>query len=92
VKNPKITIITVSYNSERTIKTTLDSVKYQKYKNIEHLIIDGNSNDKTLAIVKEYPHIKKIISEPDKGIYDAMNKGIKISTGDIIGLTHVTQI
>ena len=88
MKNPKITIITVSYNSERTIKTTLDSVKYQKYKNIEHLIIDGNSNDKTLAIVKEYPHIKKIISEPDKGIYDAMNKGIKISTGDIIGFLN----
>ena len=88
VKNPKITIVTVSYNSERTLKTTLDSVKSQTYKNIEHLIIDGNSNDKTLSIIKEYPHIKKIISEPDKGIYDAMNKGIKIATGDIIGFLN----
>ena len=88
MKNPKITIVTVSYNSERTIKTTLDSVKYQKYKNIEHLIVDGNSSDKTIEIAKEYPHIKKIISEPDKGIYHAMNKGIKISTGDIIGFLN----
>jgi len=84
----KITIISVSYNSERTIRSTLESVKNQKYKNIEHLIIDGNSTDKTISIIKEYPHIKKVVSEPDKGIYDAMNKGIEIATGDIIGFLN----
>ena len=84
----KITIITVCYNSEKTIKTTLDSVANQTFKKIEHIIIDGKSSDKTISIVKKYPHIKKIISEPDKGIYDAMNKGIKIATGDIIGFLN----
>ena len=84
----KITIITVCYNSEKTIKTTLDSVANQTFKKIEHIIIDGKSTDKTISIVKKYPHIKKIISEPDRGIYDAMNKGIKIATGDIIGFLN----
>ncbi len=87
-KNLKITIITVSYNSEKTIKTTLSSVASQTFKNIEHIIIDGKSTDKTIPIVKKYSHVKKIISEPDQGIYDAMNKGIKISTGDIIGFLN----
>jgi glycosyltransferase involved in cell wall biosynthesis len=86
--NLKITIITVCYNSEKTIKTTLGSVANQTFEKIEHLIIDGKSTDKTISIVKEYPHVKKIISEPDKGIYDAMNKGIKIASGDIIGFLN----
>ncbi|MDB3947347.1 glycosyltransferase [Candidatus Pelagibacter sp.] len=80
----KISIITVCLNSEKTIKTTLDSVANQSFKLIEHIIIDGKSTDKTISIVKKYSHITKIISEPDKGIYDAMNKGIKIANGDII--------
>jgi glycosyltransferase involved in cell wall biosynthesis len=83
-KKLKISIITVSYNSEKTIKTSLNSVKCQTHKKIEHIIIDGNSADKTVSIVKQYPHISKIISEPDDGIYDAMNKGLQIATGDII--------
>jgi glycosyltransferase involved in cell wall biosynthesis len=83
-KKLKITIITVTYNSEKTIKKTLNSVKDQIYKKIEHIIIDGNSIDKTVSIAKQYPHISKILSEPDDGIYDAMNKGINIATGDII--------
>ena len=87
-KKTKITLITVSYNSDKTIKNTLDSVKSQKYTEIEHLIIDNKSSDKTLEIAKTYPHIKKIISEPDKGIYDAMNKGIKIANGDVIGFLN----
>ena len=84
----KISIISVCYNSERTIRSTLESVENQKYKNIEHLIIDGGSTDKTISIIKEYPHIKKVISESDEGIYDAMNKGIEIATGDIIGFLN----
>jgi glycosyltransferase involved in cell wall biosynthesis len=88
VKNLKITIITVCYNSEKYIKNTLDSVACQKFKNIEHLIIDGNSTDETVKLVQNYPHIKKIISESDKGIYHAMNKGLRIATGDIIGFLN----
>ena len=84
MKKRKVTIITVCLNSEKTIRMTLNSVQNQKYREIEHLIVDGHSKDKTVSIVKEYPHVKKVISEPDKGIYDAMNKGLKIATGDII--------
>jgi len=87
-KNLKLSIITVCYNSEKTIKKTLNSVATQVYKKVEHIVIDGKSIDKTISIVKQYPHIKKIISEPDKGIYDAMNKGIKIAKGDIIGFLN----
>lgn len=87
-KKLKISIITVSYNSEKTIKTALNSVKDQTYKEIKHIIIDGNSSDKTISIAKQYPHIHKIISEPDDGIYYAMNKGLKIATGDIIGFLN----
>jgi glycosyltransferase involved in cell wall biosynthesis len=87
-KKLKISIITVSYNSEKTIKTALNSVKDQTYKKIEHIIIDGNSVDKTVSIAKQYPNINKIISEPDGGIYDAMNKGINIASGEIIGFLN----
>jgi glycosyltransferase len=81
----KVSIITVTYNSEKTIRDTLASVAAQDYSTIEHIIVDGLSTDKTISIVKEYPHVAKIISEKDEGIYDAMNKGIKASTGDVIG-------
>ena len=84
----KVSIITVTYNSEKTIRDTLESVNIQTWKNIEHVIIDGKSSDKTIEIVKSFPHIKKIISEKDSGIYDAMNKGIKIATGDILGFLN----
>jgi glycosyltransferase involved in cell wall biosynthesis len=87
-KKLRITIITVSYNSEKTLNTTLKSVQNQNYRNIEHIIVDGASSDKTLSIVKKFAHIKKIISKKDKGIYDAMNKGLKIATGDIIGFLN----
>ncbi len=88
----KLSIITICYNSEKTIKSTLDSVASQTYKIIEHIVVDGSSTDSTMCIIKKYPHIKKIISEPDKGIYDALNKGIKISSGDIIGILHADDI
>jgi glycosyltransferase involved in cell wall biosynthesis len=81
----KISIITVCYNSEKTIYDTLQSVSNQVFVDIEHIIVDGASSDSTLAIVNQFPHVTKVISEPDKGIYDAMNKGIAMATGDIIG-------
>jgi glycosyltransferase involved in cell wall biosynthesis len=86
--NMKVSVITACFNSEATIGDTLESVASQTYKNVEHIIIDGNSKDNTLQIVKRFPHVSKIISEPDNGIYDAMNKGIKSSTGDIISILN----
>lgn len=92
MKQKKISIITVCYNSEKTIRDTLESVLKQKYDNYEYIIVDGESNDRTLEIVKEYEEKfkgkMKYISEKDNGIYDAMNKGIKMSTGEIIGLLN----
>lgn len=84
----KISIITVCYNSEKTISKTLESILYQSFKDVEHIIIDGKSTDSTLSIISKFLHNKKVISEPDKGIYDAMNKGIEIATGDIIGFLN----
>jgi glycosyltransferase involved in cell wall biosynthesis len=85
----KISIITVTYNSDSTIKDTLESVANQSYSNIEHIIIDGLSKDNTLATVKKFPHVSKVISEKDKGIYDAMNKGVQLATGDVIGILMI---
>ncbi|MBU0561089.1 MAG: glycosyltransferase [Bacteroidetes bacterium] len=82
---PKFTIITVCYNSAKTIERTILSVISQNYKNIEYIIIDGASTDNSLSIIDKYRNrIDQIVSEKDIGIYDAMNKGLKISTGDII--------
>lgn len=85
----KISIITATYNSASTIKECIESVNAQTYKNIEHIIIDGASKDNTLEIINNLPNrVTKIVSEPDKGIYDAMNKGIKSATGDVIGILN----
>lgn len=85
----KVSIITVSYNSEKTIEDTIKSVLSQDYPNIEYVIIDGASKDATLEIVRKYrDKITQVISEKDKGIYDAMNKGIALATGDIIGILN----
>lgn len=88
----KISIITTTFNSEKTIEETLQSVLSQKYEEFEHIIVDGASKDKTMEIVKKYEDQykgkMKYISESDKGIYDAMNKGIEMATGDIIGLLN----
>lgn len=88
----KISIITATFNSGRTIRDTIESVLRQTYTDFEYIIKDGGSKDDTLAIVKEYaPKFGdkiKAISEPDQGIYDAMNKGIQMATGDVIGILN----
>ena len=88
----KISIITISFNAKATIEKTLQSVANQLYKNIEHIIVDGGSKDNTLEICNSFPHVSKIISEPDKGVYDAFNKGLKLATGDIIGFLNADDI
>lgn len=88
----KISIITTAYNSGKTIEETILSVLSQNYQDFEHIIVDGASKDNTMEIVKKYENIYKgklkYISQPDKGIYDAMNKGIQMATGDVIGLLN----
>jgi len=79
----KISIITATYNAEATLERTLQSVAQQTYSDIEHLIIDGASTDRTLEIARQYPHAI-VFSEPDKGLYDAMNKGLQHATGDYL--------
>lgn len=89
----KITIITATYNSGSTIRDTMESVLRQSYSDYEHIIVDGRSKDNTMDVVRELePRYEagrlKYISEPDKGIYDAMNKGIAMATGDVIGILN----
>lgn len=84
----EFSIVTISYNSENSISETFHSVKSQTYNQYEYLLIDGGSIDETLAIAKKQDHIYKVVSEPDKGIYDAINKGIKNSTGEVIGFLN----
>lgn len=85
-KSIKVTIITVCHNEEKKIEATILSVLKQTYEDIEYILIDGNSQDKTLQIIEKYSQDKRIryVSEPDKGIYDAMNKGSRLATGDYI--------
>lgn len=84
-----VSIITVTYNSEQTLEDTIQSIINQSYKNIEYIIIDGGSTDNTLNIIEKYKqHISYWISEPDKGIYDAMNKGIQKAKGELIGIIN----
>ncbi len=89
---PIISIITVTYNSAATIADTLQSVAEQDYPYIEHIVIDGASKDNTLAIAKQYNHVAKIVSERDKGIYDAMNKGIALASGEWIGILNSDDV
>ena len=84
----RISIITATYNSAATISDTLRSVASQDYSEIEHIIVDGGSTDDTLSIVSQFPHVARVISEKDNGIYDTMNKGLRVSTGEIIGLLN----
>jgi glycosyltransferase involved in cell wall biosynthesis len=89
MSEPKISVITVVFNNEDTIADTIDSVAAQGYANLEYIVIDGLSKDRTLDRIKERKGIiSKLISEQDAGIYDAMNKGIALATGDIIGFIN----
>jgi len=90
---PKISIITVCFNSEATIRDTIESVVAQRYGNIEYLVIDGRSSDSTLDIIEEYQDsIDYFVSEKDEGIYDAMNKGILAATGDFVGILNSDDV
>ncbi|MDE5702480.1 MAG: glycosyltransferase [Bacteroides sp.] len=82
---PKFSVITVTYNAEAVLEDTIQSVISQTYHHVEYIIVDGASKDQTLAIAERYcDHIARIVSEPDKGLYDAMNKGIGLATGDYL--------
>jgi glycosyltransferase involved in cell wall biosynthesis len=85
----KVTIITICFNRVKTIEKSIQSVLSQDYTDIEYIVIDGNSTDGTQKVIEKYQHqIAQYISEPDRGMYDAINKGIALATGDIIGLMH----
>ncbi len=84
---PTISVITTTFNSASTVDDTIQSVLKQNYPQVEHIIIDGGSNDNTLDIVKKYTHLKWI-SEPDEGLYYGMNKGLNLATGEIIGILN----
>src|SRR3972149_6377074 len=85
----KISIITVCLNSEKTIEKAIQSVLSQNYFDVEYIIVDGQSSDKTLTIIDKYKSkISKLVSEKDKGIYFALNKGIDLATGEVIGILH----
>ncbi|WP_206082201.1 glycosyltransferase family 2 protein [Maribellus sediminis] len=84
----EVSLITATFNSAKNLADCLQSVADQDYPNIEHIVIDGGSSDGTMEIVKSFPTVSRYISEPDKGIYDALNKGIKLATGDVIGFVH----
>lgn len=89
----KISVITVCRNSELTLQQTFDSIRKQTFKNIEYIVVDGKSDDNSLKIIQQNSDIiSKLISEPDKGIFDAMNKGISIASGDVIGFLNSDDI
>ncbi len=89
----KVSIITIAYNSQNSIPDTIDSVLSQTYPDIEYIVVDGKSKDMTVDIVKSYgDKVHKFISEPDKGIYDALNKGVALATGDVVGFLHSDDI
>jgi glycosyltransferase involved in cell wall biosynthesis len=89
----KVSLITVCYNSAKTIEDTLKSVESQSYPNIEYIVIDGGSKDNTNEIVSKYKDVvTSHISEPDDGLYDAMNKGVQVATGDVVGILNSDDV
>lgn len=87
-----ISIVTTTFNSAATVRDTLECVKQQVYPNVEHIVVDGRSQDSTLEIVRKFPHVAKVISELDKGVYDAMNKGISVASGEVIGILNSDDV
>lgn len=89
----KISIVTISFNNAETIEDTIQSVLAQTYPNIEYIVVDGGSTDGTQEIVKKYQSkIAKFLSEPDKGLFDALNKGTRMATGEVVGLLHSDDV
>src|SRR6185437_539304 len=88
----KISIITATFNSAATVTDTLSCISGQDHPDIEHIIVDGGSGDKTLEIVSKFPHVSRVVTGKDKGIYDAMNKGIGLATGDVIGILNSDDV
>lgn len=89
----KISVITVCFNSAQTIESTLCSVATQANAEVEHIVVDGASTDKTVTILQSYlDQLARVISEPDRGIYDAMNKGVRVATGDVIGFLNADDV
>jgi glycosyltransferase involved in cell wall biosynthesis len=88
----KLSIITATYNSAATVADTLASVAGQTYPQVEHVIVDGLSKDNTLVIVADFPHVAQVHSGKDKGIYDAMNKGLDLATGEVIGILNSDDV
>ncbi len=84
----KISVITVCRNSAHTIRDTLASVRSQSHPDVEHILVDGASTDNTPAVIREFEHVARLISEPDQGLFDAMNKGIRIATGAVVGILN----
>ncbi len=89
---PKFTVITACFQAEKTIGNTIQSVHTQSYKNLEHIIIDGGSTDRTLEIIKATPFKYQLLSEKDKGYYDALNKGLDLATGEWIGVLNADDV
>jgi len=90
---PTISVITVSYNARETIADTIESVSSQTYRSVEHIVVDGASTDGTLEVLERFrDRLSKIVSEPDEGIYAAMNKGLSLATGDVIGTLNSDDV
>jgi glycosyltransferase involved in cell wall biosynthesis len=89
----KVTVITACYNSERTIASSLESVACQSYSDIEHIVVDGGSSDGTLDVVDRHrARVARVLTGPDRGIYDALNKGVAASTGDVVAFLHSDDV
>lgn len=88
----KISVITATYNSARTIPEIIDCIQQQSFPNIEWIVVDGQSSDGSIEILKKSKRLSRLVSESDRGIYDALNKGIKMATGDVIGFLHSDDV
>ena len=89
----KVTIITTCLNRVHTIGRAIESVIRQNYADIEYIVVDGGSTDGTLDVINRYrDHISHLVSEPDNGMYEAINKGLRLATGDVIGLVHSDDV